>query len=40
VTYRLSLSQIIGDSVGNAAGVDVVTGMETVTQVAGNDPEI
>lgn len=31
------------DSVGNAvnaAGVDAVTGMETVTQVAGNDPEI
>jgi len=31
------------DSVGNAvnaAGVVAVTGMETVTQVAGNDPEI
>lgn len=38
-----SLSQIIGDGVGNAvdaAGVDAVTGLETVTQVAGNDPEI
>ncbi|XP_069694192.1 large proline-rich protein BAG6 isoform X2 [Periplaneta americana] len=38
-----SLSQIIADSVGNAvdaAGVDAVTGLETVTQVAGNDPEI
>jgi hypothetical protein len=31
------------DSVGNAvdaAGVDAVTGLETVTQVAGGDPEI
>ncbi|KAJ9592526.1 hypothetical protein L9F63_015799, partial [Diploptera punctata] len=24
----------------DAAGVDAVTGLETVTQVAGNDPEI
>jgi hypothetical protein len=34
---------LFADSVGNAvdaAGVDAVTGLETVTQVAGSDPDI
>jgi hypothetical protein len=42
-TYSLHIIFLCADGVGNAvdaAGVDAVTGMETVTQVAGNDPEI
>jgi hypothetical protein len=42
-TYSSHVIFLCADGVSNAAdaaGVDTVTGMETVTQVAGNDPEI